>query len=76
MLGALFVAPAALAVAEALQSAKAEGTLAVVGHAKLAASLVKQKRDVIAIGVANAPRKDFRVRGPIFQRSRIVRSLR
>ena len=57
MLGALFVAPAALAVAEALQSAKAEGTLAVVGHAKLAASLVKQKRDVIAIGVGERAAK-------------------
>ncbi len=57
MLGALFVAPAAHAVAEALQSAKAEGPLAVVGHAKLAVALVKQKRHVIAIGVGDRAAK-------------------
>ena len=57
MLGALFVAPAAHAVVEALHSARAEGTLAVVGHAKLAASLVKQKRDVVAIGVGERAAK-------------------
>ncbi|CAN5356015.1 hypothetical protein BH11MYX1_BH11MYX1_17950 [soil metagenome] len=52
MLGALFVAPAAFAVGEALHAARADGTLAVIGHAKLAASLVKQQRDVVAVGVA------------------------
>jgi hypothetical protein len=57
MLGALFVAPAASAVGEALRSAKAEGTVAVIGDARLAGSLAKQQRDVVAIGVSERAAK-------------------
>lgn len=57
MLAALFAAPVALAVGAALESARADGTLAVIGHAKLAAALVKQKRDVVAVGVTERAAK-------------------
>ncbi len=57
MLGALFVGPATLVVSEALQSARADGTVAVIGHAKLATALAKQKRDVFAIGVGERAAK-------------------
>jgi hypothetical protein len=47
----LFVTPAATAIAEALASAHAtEGTIVVVGDAKLATAL-ESEREVIAIGV-------------------------
>ena len=39
MLDGLFVTPAVTAIGEALQSARAEGKLAVVGNAKLAKAL-------------------------------------
>ena len=51
MLDGLFVGPAMQAVVEALHSAKAEGTLAVVGHAKLATALAKQQT-VIPVGLS------------------------
>jgi hypothetical protein len=52
MLDGLFVAPAVTAVTEALRSARAdEGTLAVVGNAKLAGALGKP-REVIAVGLS------------------------
>ena len=41
MLDGLFVTPAVTAIEEALQSARATGAIAVVGHAKLAAALAK-----------------------------------
>ena len=45
----LFVTPAVTAISEALGSA--EGTIAVVGNAKLAAAL-SEKREVIAVGLS------------------------
>lgn len=52
MLDGLFVTPAATAVSEALASANAqEGTIAVVGNAKLAAAL-GGNREVIAVGLS------------------------
>jgi len=51
MLDGLFVTPAVLAITEALASAKAEGKLAVVGHAKLARALAA-KAEVIPIGLS------------------------
>ncbi len=57
MFSALFVAPSAFAVGEALRSAKAEGTVAVIGDAKLAGSLVRQQRDVVAVGVTERAAK-------------------
>ena len=42
MLGGLFVAPAVTAVFEALASARADGKLAVIGHARLASALIKR----------------------------------
>jgi hypothetical protein len=53
MLSGLFVAPAVAAVAEALQSARAgEGMLAVIGNAKLAAQLAKQRPSHGVLGVS------------------------
>jgi hypothetical protein len=60
MLSGLFVAPAVAAVGEALQSAHADGTLAVavIGHAKLAAGLTKlAKHPVLAVGLAERAAK-------------------
>ena len=52
VLDGLFVTPAVTAVTEALSSANAtEGTIAVVGNAKLAAAL-GSKREVIAVGLS------------------------
>ena len=51
MLDGLFVTPAATAIAEALAATKAEGRLAVVGHAKLATA-IGQARDVIPVGLS------------------------
>lgn len=50
MLDGLFVTPAVTAITEALASAKAEGTLAVVGHAKLATAL-GASREVIPVAL-------------------------
>jgi hypothetical protein len=44
MLDALFVAPAVATVADALDSARAEGPLAVIGHARLASELAAHPR--------------------------------
>lgn len=52
MLDGLFVTPAVTAIAEALTSAQAtEGTLAVVGNAKIATALAT-RREVIPIGLS------------------------
>lgn len=52
MLDGLFVAPALAAVAEALSSARAnEGAIAVIGNAKLAGALAKQ-RTTLAVGLS------------------------
>ncbi|HEY0192944.1 MAG TPA: hypothetical protein VGC42_17630 [Kofleriaceae bacterium] len=57
MLDGLFVTPAVTAITEALASAKAAGTLAVVGNAKLATAL-GAARDVIPVGLtARAAKK-------------------
>jgi len=49
MLGGLFVAPAVNAIFEALDSARADGKLAVVGHAKLASALHAAKREIVPV---------------------------
>ena len=51
MLGALFGTPALTAVTEALRSARADGKLAVIGHAWLAAAL-GESGDGIAVGLS------------------------
>ncbi|HEU4732542.1 MAG TPA: hypothetical protein VFT22_31825 [Kofleriaceae bacterium] len=51
MLDGLFVTPALTAVTEALSSAKAEGALAVIGHAKLATAL-SAGRDVLPVALS------------------------
>ncbi len=51
MLDGLFITPAVTAIAEALSSAHADGTVVVIGNAKLAAALGAQ-REVIAVGVS------------------------
>ena len=51
MLDGLFVTPAVTAISEALGSANAEGPIAVVGNAKLAAAFAA-KREVIAVGLS------------------------
>ena len=57
MLDGLFVTPAVTAIREALRSAKATGTLAVVGNAKLATALAAD-HDVVPVGLsARAARK-------------------
>lgn len=58
MLDGLFVGPAVQAVAEALVSSHADGTLAVVGHAKLAHALAK-RQTVLAIGLTERAAKKF-----------------
>lgn len=52
MLDGLFVTPAVTAITEALQATCAEGTIAVVGNAKLATALAATKRDVLPIGLS------------------------
>jgi hypothetical protein len=58
MLDSLFVTPAITAIEEALQSARADGPLAVVGNAKLATALAKrpgadgEPTRVVAIGLS------------------------
>jgi hypothetical protein len=47
VLGSLFLTPAVTIVGEALASAHADGPIAVVGHAKLAAALASAGRDVV-----------------------------
>ena len=50
MLDGLFVTPAVTAIGEALASAHATGTIAVVGHAKIAAALATG-RTVLVVGL-------------------------
>ena len=58
MLDGLFVTPAVTAIVEALSSANANGKLAVVGNAKLAAALSETKREVLPIAMpARAAKK-------------------
>lgn len=54
MLDSLFVTPALEAVTEALTSARARGTLVVIGHAKLATALAEARKpdEVIPIGMS------------------------
>ena len=57
MLDGLFVTPAVTAITEALVSAKAEGSLAVIGNARLATAL-SNGREVIPVALsARAARK-------------------
>lgn len=51
MLDGLFVTPAVTAIGEALASAHATGTIAVVGHAKIAAALATANREVLSVGL-------------------------
>ena len=51
MLDGLFVTPAVTAIVEALASAHATGTIAVVGHAKIAAALATANREVLSVGL-------------------------
>jgi hypothetical protein len=52
VLDGLFVTPAVTAITDALASARAtDGIIVVVGHAKLAQAL-KEKRDVVAVGLS------------------------
>lgn len=57
MLQGLFVTPAVSAIAEALASTRADGTLAVIGHAKLAAALRESAREVIPIAMSERAAK-------------------
>lgn len=52
MLDGLFVTPAVAAIGEALVSIKAEGKLAVIGHAKLAQALRDAKHEVVPVGLS------------------------
>ena len=57
MLEGLFVTPAVTAIVEALASAHADGKLAVVGNAKLAAALTEAEREVLPIGMSQRATK-------------------
>jgi hypothetical protein len=61
MLDSLFITPAVDAVSEALASADAHGTLAVIGHAKLASALADARKaagdEVLAIGMSERAAK-------------------
>lgn len=57
MLQGLFVTPAVTAIAEALASTRADGTLAVIGHAKLATALREAQREVVPIGMSERAAK-------------------
>ena len=48
----LFVTPAITAIGEALTSARADGKLAVIGHARLASALRAAKREVLPVGLS------------------------
>ena len=56
MLDGLFVTPAVTAITEALASANSEGTIAVVGNAKLATALAAN-RTVIPVGLTERAAK-------------------
>ena len=57
MLDGLFVTPAVTAIVEALASTKAEGKLAVVGHAKLAEAMRDTKYEVVPVGISQRAAK-------------------
>lgn len=57
MLDGLFVTPAVTAIGEALASTKAEGKLAVVGHAKLAQAMRDTKYEVVPVGISQRAAK-------------------
>ena len=57
MLDGLFVTPAVAAIGEALATARADGKLAVVGHAKLATALLDAKRDVVPVAMSQRAAK-------------------
>jgi len=57
VLDGLFVTPAVTAIGEALASSRADGKLAVVGNAKLAAALVEAKRDVVPVAMSERAAK-------------------
>ena len=57
MLEGLFVTPAVTAIGEALASTRADGTLAVIGNAKLAAALVEAKREVVPVAMSERAAK-------------------
>lgn len=63
MLDGLFVTPAVTAINDALASAKADGVIIVVGHAKLAQAL-KEKREVIAVGMSARSAKKLGATAP------------
>lgn len=52
VLDGLFVTPAVTAIAEALQSGRVNGKLAVIGNAKLATALAGAERDVVPVGLS------------------------
>lgn len=54
MLAGWFVTPAVMAIREALRSAHAQGRVAVIGHARLAAALAGARAglDVVPVGVS------------------------
>lgn len=62
MLDGLFVTPAVTAITEALAAMRAEGAIAVVGNAKLAAALAAG-REVIPVGLSARTAK--KLRGPV-----------
>jgi len=57
VLEGLFVTPAVTAIGEALASMRADGPLAVVGNAKLAAALREAKREVLPIAMSERAAK-------------------
>lgn len=57
MLEGLFVTPAVTAIGEALASTRADGTLAVIGNAKLATALLEAKREVVPIAMSERAAK-------------------
>jgi hypothetical protein len=57
VLDGLFVTPAVIAIAEALASTKAEGKLAVVGHAKLAQAMRDANHEVLPVGISQRAAK-------------------
>jgi hypothetical protein len=69
MLDGLFVTPAVTAITEALVSARADGKLAVVGNARLAAALA-EGRDVVPVGLS--PRAAKRMPGALADTSSLA----
>jgi hypothetical protein len=60
VLDGLFVTPAVTAITEALASARADGAIAVIGNAKLAAAL-GAGREVIPVGLSARAAKRLRI---------------